>query len=506
VPARYEEVKLLGWAPDIPPTTKGIFTDTNQIIPTSRGFTAAPTIGNAGGSSDTIAGAKTYGTAYLKKVNGTPIALVGTATKIYQLSGIISPFTHVDRSGAAYTASEAATWSFCEFGDITMAVNKTSNILFATLPAAFAVVAGAPKASIIINAGPPDTPFIIAFNYDDGTDTPDGIYWSGYSNYAMWTRTLANGSGSVRMLEPTGPIVAAVPYRDGAIAFKQDGMYRGRYVGGDAIWEWVRIAADIGCCGKNMCCVVNDVVYFADRRGFWKYDGSYPVPLPGFVHDYWATIVRNGLVSDTCQMKWDPARHNLWASYVGSQNNFDAREWIVWNQLSGLWTITHNIYRLEGSPGNNIYAREIITFDPNMIIANSKYTNATPTVLVGFSADVGKYDDPAFGYFADAYATLWDIGDSVNFTVISRVVPVWLKNDFSSAAGGAGFINCITKAAPGDVGTTIPNAFVPKSNVSAYSYDGQISNNFLRLKFFLNGIFEFGVIGLMTDSGGTRGK
>lgn len=340
----WQSVKLVGFAPDLPQDTPGIFTNSSAIVPTIRGF------GNSGYTSvvSTRMDDSPGGGAVVTKVDGTQRIFGSTSTKLYEL---VSGVTTARGSGFS---SGTSRWSFAQFGDVTLACNK-SNAMQAITTGSFAAVTGAPKASIIVTPSLPQLQFAMAFDYDDGVNNYlDGVFWSAGSNYADWTPSIATSCANIRVTDIGGGWTAAIPFRDGVVAFKSRAMYLGRYVGPPAIWDFERISSDVGCLGKNAVTAAEDAIYFADEAGLWMFDGSYPRPIPGAVHGWWGDTVRGLSLAasskrDYVRVTWDKIRHRLWFGYGGgfaAPSNF-----VVFNTRSQLWA-NHGV--LNDSAGSSL--------------------------------------------------------------------------------------------------------------------------------------------------------
>src|SRR6185312_416658 len=413
-----QRIQLIGFAPDLAQDTPGVIVASNRIIPTTRGFTSGA---QAATTNKSVSTGSNTGVYIAHTQAGTAYYYLGTATKLQVINSLGTSVT--DKSGSTYnsTLTGDGGWSFCAYGDKTIASNKFDTIQVAdTGTGTFADISGAPKASIVQTVGPSTAPFLMAFNYNDGTDTPNGVFWSALGDYTDWTPDTATQCGNVPLLEPSGPITAAKRFRDGVVVFKEDAMFLGTYIGTPNIWQFQCVARGVGCTAKNMVTEAGDALYFADKRGAWKYDGSYPQLLPGAVHDFWARQLHPPSLSSVgySQVVWDPFSHNLWI--CGSRVGY-----LVWNAISGLWTY-HD--RIANSSTDSIapFVQQLFGF-----IQQS----------VGVIKGVAEYNDGSTGYyvdtctFGDSYKTneatvsltMGQFGDPIRFTQISRVAPVWLS-------------------------------------------------------------------------------
>jgi hypothetical protein len=426
-----------------------------------------------------------------KKVDGTQRWFIGTATNIYESNSTGSSLT--DRSLTTYSASATQTWSFCQFGDVTLATNL-GNVIGQSSSGTFATVTGAPKAQIIINAGPPTSPFILAMNYDDGvTPNKAGIFNSAIADYTGWTVGTLQ-SAQFTIYEPSGPILAGIAYRDGAIVFKGSSMFELTYSAIQTTpgWGARRIASDIGIAGKNMCVNVNDTIYFADKRGIWMYDGSYPKKLSGYIHDFWATQVANGYVDDSCQMVWDPTKHNLWVSHRTSASSTTEANWLVWNQLSGLWARQATI-----SKGSNPYrtARQIIAFEPTPLATT---IDGTTWTVDTFTYDQSTVDNTTTEN--PPQMVLWAIGDPIGYTEVKRIAPVWLRG-LSPATSSS-----VTLFAGKRQGTSVADSNTTATiDANKLYFDFTLSANWIQPELDIYGAYEFGAVGISSQSAGQRG-
>lgn len=341
---------------------------------------------------------------------GTARYWYGTSSSLYEWEAASGTLGLVDRSGTAYTSGLTSTWSFAQFGERTLAVNRHHRLQQVTTGADFADAnADAPKGNIVVTAGPSSVPFVIVGGYDDGTYTPDGWYCSPTPT-SSWATSVANKIVKARLLVPTGPITAMIPFREGCIAFKKDSMWIGRFTGTDFIWEWKPIAYDIGCVGKGACVNAGDTLYFAGPRGFYVFDGSYPRLLPGYVHETWAGVMEGtaGIASylDFITATFDPRfsvvswhvtmnleeGNGAHADYLNTAVNKNQLMY-SYNIKSGLWT--HNTVSTATDDSPSASSAVALISPWAGITGNKKpavYTAATSTFPQGimFTPRIGR--------------------------------------------------------------------------------------------------------------------
>jgi hypothetical protein len=260
---------LLGFMPDLDPTTPGAIVDGDAFVPTLAGVAAANTPMSA--QIAALAGTPTgsYATVLL---DGTKRMFASTNAAIYEATGA----TWTDRSrGTGYTGAQRQR--FCTFGNNVLATNRSEAIGQAAPGGAFADISGAPKASIIVSVNG----FVMAFDTNDGTygDRPDGWWCSGLRDQTLWTPSAATQAANGRLLDTPGRITAGAALGSDVVAYKSSSMYLGRYVGPPLIWLWQRVPGEIGCAGAESVVTVGDRHYFVGQNDFFSFDGTVPQPL-----------------------------------------------------------------------------------------------------------------------------------------------------------------------------------------------------------------------------------
>ncbi|MEX3840269.1 hypothetical protein [Paraburkholderia sp. BR10882] len=137
--------KLLGFAPDLDPSTPGIFQTCNNVVPTLIGFKSAASPVNAGLPALTQ---PARGSALISRLDGTDRQFAGTESRLFESTG----GNWVDQSRAGgYSIGSGNQWRFAAFGNESLAVNGT-DVLQASLDGAFTNVPVSLQ-SITVTAG-----------------------------------------------------------------------------------------------------------------------------------------------------------------------------------------------------------------------------------------------------------------------------------------------------------------------------------------------------------------
>lgn len=277
---------MLDLRPDLDPYTPGMLRGASFLIPSNEG-------GYVTARSETTAG---YGTALngaclgsriVRKTDGTPRLLAGSASKIQEANGAGG---WTDRSRTTAYTTGVYSWWFCPFDNSVIACNYANETQIST-GAAFSDLSGAPKARIIVS----QSRALLAMNYDDGSVVPNGIKISARGSATSWTASGSNDATAITLSQSEGPIMAGASMNDIVIAWKRRSMYIGRYVGGSEKWQFNILSQSIGCLGIEAWCYTPKGIIFASENGIFLFDGSVPRPIDQGVRK-WLNITK-GILS-----------------------------------------------------------------------------------------------------------------------------------------------------------------------------------------------------------------
>ena len=321
-------IPLLGFAPDADPTTPGVITDCSQLVPYKNGMQTAP--GAVTPNDVPALAAACVGASVVDKMDGSRRIIAGTATKLYELSG--GAWSAVTRTvGGNYTGGTDTRWTITQFGDATLCTNKTDTMQRST-SGAFANISGAPKADIVFNVGA----FVMAMNYNDGTDTPDGWYCSAIYDETDWTTSTTTQCNKGRLVTQNGKITAGARLGEYAVAYKANAIYLGQYVGAPVVWDWTPVSGEAGCVGKNAICDIGGAHFFVGRDNFWIFNGSTPVPVGDQQVRQWFfdNCNNTSLYKTICH--FDRQNNLVWV-YFPSSSSSTPNSALVYNLLSKQW-------------------------------------------------------------------------------------------------------------------------------------------------------------------------
>jgi hypothetical protein len=216
------------WQPLAAPDDPGTWYDLDGFVPTARG--SYETADFLTGTDYTATGAGSVIYAFCANTLSSRREYVVDTIKIWEFSG--SALT--DRTGGVTIGSRPF---MSQYGDVTVCTMGTANPTVKSTGGNFSALAGSPQGEIVL-------PVANALLYLNTNTSSDGWAASDIGDYTNYT---TGESASGRLIQTPGSIVAGVAYTDYAIVFKQNAIYRIRYVGGTIKWATELLWAGIGC-------------------------------------------------------------------------------------------------------------------------------------------------------------------------------------------------------------------------------------------------------------------
>lgn len=265
----------------------------------------------------------------------------GSTDKLY----MYVPGSGITQEGTGYSGSEhgtatsiASTWSFTSFGDLVIATNGTSAPQIWKLTTnAFAALSSETGAT-----GVPSTAeitmrirgHILFFNTNAGDNT---VSFSDVENPGIYTSTSTNAAGSLVVRDMNGAIMAAVPFKDGALVLGKDQAFTVRYVGSPFYFTYKQVTTGIGAVSKASVIVVNNLAYGMGQRGIWQFDGlNYKYidtpALQEFIQSTW----EDSELSKVCATYDLENKTIYW--FIPTANNAENSLGVVYNVENGSWS------------------------------------------------------------------------------------------------------------------------------------------------------------------------
>lgn len=268
-------IPLIGFSPDVDANTPGAMLECVDMVPTLKGMRGVPS--NVGTSYPASAEAVT-GATLLQRLDASVRFFIGGATLLQE--GVSGAWSNVSRGGG-YAAGENR-WRFCQFGNDSIAANKSCQLQRST-GAAFANLT-APKASVCETA----EGFVLLGDCDDsGTglatgfgDQPNRWWCCAINDVATWAPSVASQCASGLLVSAPGPIRAMRRLGSNVVIYKDRSIFVGSYVGASAgVWQWSLIPGDIGCSSQEAVVNIGTAHLFIGETDIYAFDGSRPVPI-----------------------------------------------------------------------------------------------------------------------------------------------------------------------------------------------------------------------------------
>ncbi len=430
-------VPLIGFAPDMDPTTPGIITDCDGWLPSTRGMHTSYTAADA--DFDALSAACKG--LYVSRLNdGTTKTYAGTATKLYELTS----GTWTDRSAGGGTYTSTTAWRWATVGGTTYASSPYAKLSKATTGAFATVSTGgtdAPKAAVLCtNLG-----FLIAGNYDNGTAYPDGVYWSALNAPDDWRPDVATQCGYVSLRDTPGPITAMRTLNEQIVVYKARSMFVGTYQGPPVLWGFRLVSPDIGAVSQESVVDVAYAHFWIGYNDIWKFDSTVPTPIGQGIREwFYARVDRTNL--DKIQGLFDRDRNLIYWFYPTPADAGVLTKYIVFNLTTGKW----------GAGTMTIeWASEVLTTgDTYDSFGDGSTWDSLPALAYDSGSFSASLPYPAvmttahkLAYLAGAAGTstftTGRIGDEEQVALLRRVSPRWvtaptvatLTNKYAMTAG-----------------------------------------------------------------------
>ena len=328
--------KLLGYLPDADPTVPGVITSCTNFIPYEQGMRGAPT-GITPSSGVPAIAAETRGGVVTTLLDDTRRIFAGTTTKLYEL--VSGTWTDQTRTvGGAYTGGTDTRWSYCQFGNDTLAANLSDVIQKSATSGAFSDIGYALKAKIIFSVGSQ----IMALNTSDGTYgvSPDRWWCCGVFDDTAWTPSTTTLATTGRLVSSPGQITAGGKLGNYAVAYKDKAIHLGQFVGAPAVWDWTQIVGgDAGCVGQDAWCDIGGAHFVIGQDNIWLFDGSRPVPLGVGEVRQWFFNNSNPTYRYKTQCIFDRQNQLVWAFYP-SQSSTTCDSALVYHVGTKQWGLS----------------------------------------------------------------------------------------------------------------------------------------------------------------------
>lgn len=425
-------MKLTSFAPDVDPTSEGVLTDCEGVVPSFKGLAGAPS------PVDSLVATlplTVNGAATLLKLDATSRFFAGQITSIQEAS--TSSWSDVSKTSVAAYTTVLGRWRFSQYGNVSLAASKENTLQYSS-SSLFADVSGGPKADIVETVNQ----FVFLFNTNEAIygDSPNRWWCSALGDYTNWTPAIATQSATNILTSVPGKITAGKRFGDFVVVFKQYGMYLGIYSGPPFIWSFQELpTGGIGTfCQESVSQIgtpEQPKLFFVGPDNFYMFDGARPVPVGFDVKTYFFANLNTSYSHLICILH-DKAYARLYI-YFPSGSSTTLNNCLVYNYRTGKWG---------KDPRSIDFAMDFVPSGLTYSALGTYYTTYDDLPLAGYDAAFvsGASVAPAIfnsshklqtlnGAASSGFMVTGDYGDDVNEVLLSRVKPKWLTKPTSAS-------------------------------------------------------------------------
>lgn len=425
--------KLIGYAPDADPTTEGIMTNCAAILPSLKGFISAPSPVNY--TLPALAAA-CQGMALIKKLDNTTRLIAGTGVALYE--DATTAWTTVTRAaGGAYGPAPDVRWSFTQFNNTTLAIQKADQLQF-SVSGVFANVAGAPKASVVETVNE----FVFLFDTNEAIygDSPNRWWCAAQGNYTDWTPSNSTNCYTGTLFSSPGKIKAAKRFGDNIIVYKDRAMYSGYFAGSPTGWIFKEIVGDTGALSQNVVVNVGTAEspkhIFMGYYDFYQFDGGRPIPLGANILKNTVFDVINRQYSHVSQALHDFDSNRIFFFYPTS-GSVNPDKCVVYNYKTNTWgrddrSIEAVVEYITAATTYDGVGALFATYDnlPNLAYDSAFSAASTPVDAI---VNTNHVLQTLTGIAGASSITTGDHGDDNSFSMVQRIKPRFLSNPTSAS-------------------------------------------------------------------------
>jgi hypothetical protein len=422
------KIAIKGYAPDADPDLEGILTNCNQVVPTVRGFKSAP---SAASSGQSVLAGTCQGAAVLEKLDKTTRFFAATGTKVYEASGT----DWTDVSGTAYSPASDVRYRFAQFGNVSLVATKSNRIHASSASGTFTGLA-APSAAIVETVNN----FVFAFDTNEALfgDCTNRWFCCALGDYTNWTPSIVTQCASGILTGSPGKILAGKRFGDSIIAYKENSMYLGVYVGAPIIWSFTQIPGEVGALSHEAVVSVGTPEQpkhiFMGSDNFYSYDGSRPVPIGNQLREKVFNNELNRAYSYLSLGLQDKQKGNIYFFYCSSNSVFPDK-CVVYNYHTGTWgrddrTVEMVVNYLASGITYDALGSSFSAYDT---LSSLSYDAAFASAGTPFPSifDTTHTLKTLNGVSTTSSLTTGDYGDTQSFSCLSRVIPRFITEPSS---------------------------------------------------------------------------
>ena len=263
----------------------------------------------------------------------------GDRSKLYQMNNSLVFIDKSKAGGYSNSVTENARdfWAFTQFGTNIIATNFADNIqkFDEGTDSAFSdLVALKAKYIAVIRD------FVVAgYTTESSTTYNQRVKWSGINDSSTWTPSQSTQSGFQDIVGSHGNIQAIVGGESAGVIFMEKAIYRMSYVGVPLIFQFDKIADNIGAFAPKSVASYGNQVFFLAQDGFYKLTGGQQLtPIGnGKVNNFFFDDLSSNLDGITSAI--DPNNSIVvWSYRGGGADGTTNNKFLIYNYAVDKWS------------------------------------------------------------------------------------------------------------------------------------------------------------------------
>jgi hypothetical protein len=198
----------------------------------------------------------------------------GDSTKLYQMDSslVFQDISKVGGYNNSTTENARDFWAFTQFGSNIIGTNFADNIqkFEEGVDSAFSdLVSLKAKYIAVIRDF-----VVVGYTEESGTTYNQRVKWSGINNSSQWTPSQTTQSGYQDIVGSHGNVQAIVGGESSGIVFMEKAIYRMSYIGVPLIFQFDKIADNIGAFAPKSVASFGNMIFFLAQDGFYRLTGG----------------------------------------------------------------------------------------------------------------------------------------------------------------------------------------------------------------------------------------
>lgn len=253
-------VPFAEWAPDIAALNTNVTDEVMNVLPAAGSYIPFP---NASVFSDPLP-AKPLGFFMGRTLSGRITIFAGTATKLYRLNNTTLAWDDISQTATTYSANDDAPWSFAQFGEYVIAVNRNDDpqVYQLGISTEFADLGGnPPRANKVRVWGD----FLVLLQL---TSNPNRVHWSAINDIEEWTPGTLNSDFQDF---PDGGVIQDSSEATNPLIILERAIYLGTFAPGSVeVFTFVKIHDRRGSVSDKSVAARGAFLFYADSGSFFQ--------------------------------------------------------------------------------------------------------------------------------------------------------------------------------------------------------------------------------------------